>query len=574
MNLQLSNLCRVSESRRDREVRNALDTLPSGLDKTYIRILGLIYGQSNYMRTLAFKTFRWVMYAQRPLTTAELQHALATEDLCRPGGTLELDEIAVILGACANLIAGESQANHWESIIRPIHYSVQEFFTGAHTDTDQGCNLDNLPDPCRVHTELATTCMLYLQATLSDQHPCKYQYELQERVESFPFLWYAAQFFDYHLLRCGSFSEGLVKQTTAFLYQPNSFLAAVLQLRAISHRAGVLQAPSIFRDFDSHNWTVDMSTLVYATELYNIRNLHTGWKDLQPPPYALHRACSAGLVNVVSRLLADVVDVDEKDTNGLKPVYHASNRGDLSILGMLLSRGANVCARGGYFGNALQAASCKGHEKIVELLLSKGADLNAQGGFYGNALQAASYGGHEKIIELLISKGANLNALGGFYGNALQAALSGGYKEVVELLFSKGADLNAQGGAYGNALQAASLGGYEAAVELLLSKGADLNAQGGYYGNALQAASFGGYGAAVELLLSNGASLNAQGGRYGNALQAASCGGHEKIVELLLSKGADLNAQGGYYGNALQAASLGGHKKIVKLLLSKGAVDA
>jgi ankyrin repeat protein len=41
-----------------------------------------------------------------------------------------------------------------------------------------------------------------------------------------------------------------------------------------------------------------------------------------------------------------------------------------------------------------------GHDKVVELLLSKGADVNAQGGFYGNALQAASADGHDKMVEL------------------------------------------------------------------------------------------------------------------------------------------------------------------------------
>ena len=53
----------------------------------------------------------------------------------------------------------------------------------------------------------------------------------------------------------------------------------------------------------------------------------------------------------------------------------------------------------------LQAASDGGNEKIVELL-SKGADVNAQGGHFGNALQAASDGGHEKIVELLLGQGA------------------------------------------------------------------------------------------------------------------------------------------------------------------------
>jgi ankyrin repeat protein len=55
----------------------------------------------------------------------------------------------------------------------------------------------------------------------------------------------------------------------------------------------------------------------------------------------------------------------------------------------------------------------------VKLLLKKGADVNAQGGFYSNALQAASEGGHEAIVKLLLKKGVNVNAQGGEFGNAL-----------------------------------------------------------------------------------------------------------------------------------------------------------
>lgn len=52
----------------------------------------------------------------------------------------------------------------------------------------------------------------------------------------------------------------------------------------------------------------------------------------------------------------------------------------------------------------------RGQKEIVRLLIEKGADVNAQGGFYGNALQAASVRGDELMIRLLIEKGADVNA--------------------------------------------------------------------------------------------------------------------------------------------------------------------
>ena len=58
---------------------------------------------------------------------------------------------------------------------------------------------------------------------------------------------------------------------------------------------------------------------------------------------------------------------------------------------LLLERGADVNAQGGYYSNALWAASWKGHQEVVELLLERGADVNTQGGYYSNALQARHY---------------------------------------------------------------------------------------------------------------------------------------------------------------------------------------
>jgi len=54
----------------------------------------------------------------------------------------------------------------------------------------------------------------------------------------------------------------------------------------------------------------------------------------------------------------------------------------------------------------LYYAALYGLREVTSLLLDKGADVNAQGGYYGNALQAASLGGHEAVVRLLVDKGA------------------------------------------------------------------------------------------------------------------------------------------------------------------------
>ena len=219
----------------------------------------------------------------------------------------------------------------------------------------------------------------------------------------------------------------------------------------------------------------------------------------------------------------------------------------------------------------LYYAACFGVSEVVEEILQQSVDVNARGGEYGNALQAASYRGRETVVQVLLDAGADVNARGGHWGNALQAASYSGHETVVQVLLDAGADVNARGGVWGNALQAASYCGRETVVQVLLDAGADVNARGGFWGNALQAASYSGRETVVQVLLDAGADVNAQGGHWGNALQAASVGGHETVVQVLLDAGADVNAQGGEYGNALQAASDRGRETVVQMLLDAGA---
>lgn len=93
------------------------------------------------------------------------------------------------------------------------------------------------------------------------------------------------------------------------------------------------------------------------------------------------------------------------------PLYYTSLEGLLKSVKLLLEKGADVNAQGGYFGNALQAASYIGSKEVVRLLLAKGADVNAQGGNYGNALTTATYvPDNDEVIHSLLECGADVNA--------------------------------------------------------------------------------------------------------------------------------------------------------------------
>ena len=61
-----------------RAVRDALDVLPAEVGATYREAIRRINAQSKDDKDLAESILVWVIYARRPLSLRELQHAVAT----------------------------------------------------------------------------------------------------------------------------------------------------------------------------------------------------------------------------------------------------------------------------------------------------------------------------------------------------------------------------------------------------------------------------------------------------------------------------------------------------------------
>ncbi|KUL86888.1 hypothetical protein ZTR_05366 [Talaromyces verruculosus] len=126
--------------------------------------------------------------------------------------------------------------------------------------------------------------------------------------------------------------------------------------------------------------------------------------------------------------------IDVVDGSGTTALQRACARGHYDSVNLLLQKGAEVNAQGGYYDNALQGSARRGHLDIVQLLLENGADINDQGGYYGNALQGAAQTGHIDIVQLLLENVADVNAKGEKYDNALQGAAQTGHIDIVQQL--------------------------------------------------------------------------------------------------------------------------------------------
>ncbi|KAF1832007.1 ankyrin, partial [Decorospora gaudefroyi] len=362
VNLQLDSLCRASKAQREPAVEAELQALPQGLPDTYLRILERIEAQTPYLGDLTLNCLAWIIYARRPLSTRELQHALAINANCTGRQDISLDPPQVILEACGNLLEEASGA------IRPIHYTVQEFFTPTVRGIPQHPMRTQLPDSGSVHKQLSSACLLYIRLVAFNR-PVQHHLDLFDRLKNNALAGYAIQSFDYHVSNCGQVPFEVVDQLERLFQHDSAYLAAILQIRILQDDYDLTNAT---QRFNNMTFLVTPGTIMYSTSLYNIPALRQQWIDQTPPMYALHLAASAGLTSAVIRLLKEGCDIDEKYQNGSTPLYYASLNGHLDILRSLLDAGAEVNAQGGHFGNALQTASYKGYEQVVKTLLDAG----------------------------------------------------------------------------------------------------------------------------------------------------------------------------------------------------------
>ncbi|KAJ5283126.1 hypothetical protein N7505_001106 [Penicillium chrysogenum] len=224
-------------------------------------------------------------------------------------------------------------------------------------------------------------------------------------------------------------------------------------------------------------------------------------------PTAVHAAAKMGRLSILRLLVEKGADL--KNSNGVSgsPVEYASSTGDnFSVFSYLLKRGAAIEPTGkGKYHNALQAASLTGNKTIVKALLLRGFDINTTGGRFGTALTAAIVSDNLDIARFLLKKGIDPNAPGGMYSGALQAAAASGSTGGVRLLLRYGADIHKTGGKYFTVLQAAAVSGNYGVLRLLLEMGAEVNTFGGHCHSALHAAALYDRAISCELLMKNGA---------------------------------------------------------------------
>jgi ankyrin repeat protein len=263
--------------------------------------------------------------------------------------------------------------------------------------------------------------------------------------------------------------------------------------------------------------------------------------------------------------------------------YQAIEDGDRERLVELLDRFPDLVVQRGTNGNDLLGMA--GELTIVSLLLERGADPNRGNDYGWTKLHQAGYGNDRELAKLMLDAGARSDLFArGDGGTPLVAALFWGHREVAELLGREPVNLRVGAG----------VGDLELIRNLIGTPQA--GAHRGFYrphggfpawqpcddpqevlDEALVWAAKSDRGDAIRLLVELGAKVDADPYR-GTALTWAAANGRVGSIRILVELGADPDRRGTFGGpshgdgvTAIHLAAQSGQREAVATLLELGA---
>jgi hypothetical protein len=345
-----------------------------------------IGGQVKDQEELAKQVLSWITCAKRPLTTSELQHALAVEVGESALDKENLPQIGDMVSVCAGLVVVDKESN----IIRLVHYTTQEYF-----ERTQNHWFPN------AETDITAICATYLSFHIFKSGFCQTDAEFEERLQ-------LNQLYDYVAHNWGNHA----REALTLCQQVIGFLESELKIEAAS------QALLAIKRYSGHS--------KYSQE---VPRLMTG----------LHLAAYFGVHETANTLIRRGQSLDLKDSYGRTPLSWAASRGHEAVVKLLLEKGAELETKDKYGRTPLLWAVGNGRKAVVKLLLEKGAELETKDKYGRTPLLYAVGLGHEAVVKLLLEKGAKLETKDNSGQTPLLWAARSGLEAVVKLLLEKGA---------------------------------------------------------------------------------------------------------------------------------------
>jgi ankyrin repeat domain-containing protein 50 len=521
-----------------KEVKLALVDIPFGLPVAYDATMQRIIdqGQSRFRR--AFEVMKWVLFAKRPLSSAEIEHAVGVE---HGSEDIDLDNIVpatTLASLCAGLIVIDGYGN-----FRFIHQTVPEYLIRYHSEKF----LD-------AEAELADGCLTYIRYKTFMEGPCRDIDALEARHLRYPAYSYCTRYWYQHLYGTPNEEQ---KRVALQFFQDEPYWRSANQVTQGS------------RDDVSGMLSRESDTILhYAAFL----DAHLMFDDL---------------------MRLDSTCLNIQDSLGKSPLMVAACCGCLKIASRLLEAGAQVDTLDNYGCNALHLAALMDKKDLVALLLANprvNVDaLTASGGRMPGGQTAvilAAREGYVIILSRLVKAGAEVNRLDNHGLSALHAAAIEGHSQVVDLLIATpqidlNVRINGQKHTFGgeSSLFNAVRNGHVDIVTSLITAGAELNIVNDEGNTALHVAVEAGHVAVVEALVNSGMDVdlpqeNNSTGRRLSAVMLASLKWNLNILDIVLKHSRDINLRSANGGRtALLYAIRCGNVDAVELLLSHKTIE-
>ncbi len=467
--------------------------------------------------TLARKVLCWVFHTSRPLSMAEIQHALAVE----PGDSaLDEDNIPereLLLSVCNGLVTYEKE----RGFLALVHYTFQQYLEQKAEAL--------FPE---AQAEIVRTCLTYLSFDEFGQGPCHQDRDLMVRRKRWPLLRYAVSKWGQHA-RQGA-EETCRDLIISFLSQ-DAKLSASIQLLWVRK--------SIDPKYMLH-FPLKVSALWFAS-LY-------------------------GLERTVSHLLASQRhSVDRKTTWGDTALHRAAGCGHVRILELLLNHGADVNAKDRAGNTSLHMASFNWSNWVA----SDWFNSMGQETWCWTEIKLETSDMSLDVTRLLLDHGADVNAVDIRGETPLYNAIKNGQKSVTQLLLARGADVILENQSGHTPLTLASEYEDEEITRVLLEHDLQRQVQSGITNTAMRIAAYNGRFSMVKILLSRSLEETLIHPEGINLLHLSAFVGSLECLVYFQNNGFDLEVLDEQKRTCLHIAAAStqeGSRAIVKYLLKRG----
>ncbi|RYO96491.1 hypothetical protein DL765_011580 [Monosporascus sp. GIB2] len=348
------------------KINAEIERVPQDLNGLYNELI-----KSVKDRSTTLKLIQWICFSARPLTTDELQWAMAVDPDCAHNSLDECqssdafitnDNIDRRINTLSCGLA-EIVPSNKARVVQFIHQSVRDFFVkDGLMALDNATKAADLVVPA-AHCRLSRSCIRYFRMAV--------------------------------LSRSGPLGMGDKSRLPLLHYATTSWVSHVKFGEPAETSPGDL--------LDLLGWPlkslVESWVRTYKALEFHAADCPSGENTV------IHILARHGLTKLLLFLLdAGNVDVDAKDKNGRTPLSWAAENGYEAVLKMLLDTGkVDVDAKDENDRTPLSLAAMRGHEAVVKMLLDTGkVDVDAKDKNGQTPLSKAAENGHKAVVKMLL----------------------------------------------------------------------------------------------------------------------------------------------------------------------------